>query len=165
MTTPNIRSTAERVTILLGTTFLHKKGLKWYPILEPDSLIHVSIDGFHSDVIKLLSQNSEVLWILINTRLKTNKKKIFAQVSIPVACFISKIQKLPSFQSAWHQNRNAVSLKKVSRLDFQQYSWLSFNGHLYKTVYKLDISLRRTLSAGPKGGRLTESWLYNHFKY
>ena len=36
------------------------------------------------------------------------------QVSIPVACFISKIQQfeLPSFHSAWHQNRNAVSSKK-----------------------------------------------------
>ena len=34
--------------------------------------------------------------------------------SITVACFISKIQQfeLPSFHSAWHQNRNAVSLKK-----------------------------------------------------
>ena len=32
------------------------------PILKPTFL---SIDGFHSDVIKLLSQNSEVLRILI----------------------------------------------------------------------------------------------------
>ena len=32
------------------------------------------IDGFHSDVIKLLSQNSEVLRILIYTRLKISKK-------------------------------------------------------------------------------------------
>ena len=32
------------------------------------------IDGFHSDVIKLLSQNSEVLLVLVYTRLKTNKK-------------------------------------------------------------------------------------------
>ena len=65
----------------------------------------ISIDGF---------QNSEVLRILIYTRLKVNKKLIFVQVSIPVACFISKIQQfeLPSFHSAWHQNRNAVSLKK-----------------------------------------------------
>ena len=31
-------------------------------------------DSFHSDVIKLLSQNSEVLRILIYTRLKINKK-------------------------------------------------------------------------------------------
>ena len=32
------------------------------------------IDGFHSDVIKLESQNSEILRILIYTRLKINKK-------------------------------------------------------------------------------------------
>ena len=61
------------------------------------------------------------------------------------------------------------------------YSWLSLNGHLYKTdtfvkrtprvgpclfyslyliLYKTDTSLRRTLSAGPKGVRLRESWPY-----
>ena len=61
----------------------------------------LSIDGFHSDVIKLLSQNSEVLRILIYTRLKINKKLIFVQVFSPIACFISKIQQfeLPSFHS------------------------------------------------------------------
>ena len=32
------------------------------------------IDGFHGSVIKLQSQNSEVLRILIYTRLKINKK-------------------------------------------------------------------------------------------
>ena len=32
------------------------------------------IDGFHCDVIKLESQNSEVLQIRIYTRLKINKK-------------------------------------------------------------------------------------------
>ena len=32
------------------------------------------IDGFHSDVIKLYSQNSEFLRFLIHTRLKINKK-------------------------------------------------------------------------------------------
>ena len=31
---------------------------------------------------------------------------------------------------------------------------------LYLTLYKMDISLRQTLSAGPKGVRLGESWLY-----
>ena len=44
-----------------------------------------------------------------------DKQKVnLVQVSIPAACFTSKIQKfeLPSFHSAWHQNRNAVSLKK-----------------------------------------------------
>ena len=34
----------------------------------------VYIDGFHCDVIKLQSQNIEVLRILIYTRLKINKK-------------------------------------------------------------------------------------------
>ena len=60
------------------------------------------IDGFHCDVIKWKSQNSEILRILIYTRLKINKKRIFVQVFIPVACFISKIQQfeLPSFHSA-----------------------------------------------------------------
>ena len=33
---------------------------------------------------------------------------------------------------------------------------------LYLTLYKKDISLRRTLRAGPKGVRLGESWLYNN---
>ena len=48
-------------------------------------------DGFHSDVIKLQSQKSEVLRILIYSMLKTNRKYIFVQVSSPEACFISKI--------------------------------------------------------------------------
>ena len=33
-----------------------------------------SIDGFHGDVIRLQSQKSEVLRILIYTRLKINRK-------------------------------------------------------------------------------------------
>ena len=37
----------------------------------------VCIDGFHSDVIRLESQKSEVLRNLIYTRLKSNKTKIF----------------------------------------------------------------------------------------
>ena len=36
--------------------------------------LNLGIDGFHSDVIKLYSQNSEVLRILIYTWLKTNKR-------------------------------------------------------------------------------------------
>ena len=32
----------------------------------------------------------------------------------------------PSFHSAWHQNRNSVSLKKVSSLDFQQYNHFKY---------------------------------------
>ena len=44
----------------------------------------------------------------------------FERVSSPVACFISKIQQfeLLSFHSAWHQNRNAVSMKKSLLLIF-----------------------------------------------
>ena len=84
-------------------------------------------DGFHSEVIKLQSQKSEALWILIYTRLKINRKEIFVQDSSPEVCFFSKIQQfeLPSFHSAWNQSRNAVSLQKVSRLDF-----LDFDGHV-----------------------------------
>ena len=37
-------------------------------------VIESPVDGFHSDVIKLQSQNSEVLRILIFTGLKVNKK-------------------------------------------------------------------------------------------
>ena len=37
-------------------------------------VIGSTVDGFHSDVIKLQSQNSEVLRILIFTGLKVNKK-------------------------------------------------------------------------------------------
>ena len=37
-------------------------------------VVSLLIDGFHSDVIKLQSQNSEVLRILIYTGLKINKK-------------------------------------------------------------------------------------------
>ena len=87
-----------------------------------------TIDGFHGDVIRLQSQKSEVLRILIYTRLKINMKYTFVQVSSPEACFISKIQQfeLPSFHSAWHQNRNAVSLKKVSPLDFQQFNHFKY---------------------------------------
>ena len=49
-------------------------------------------------------------------------------------------------------NPDPVSDKK----SYHKYSRLSLNGHLYKT----DTSLRWTLSAGPKGVRLKESWLY-----
>ena len=75
---------------------------------------NIRIDGFHGDVIRLQSQKSEVLRILIYTRLKISRKYIFVQVSSPEACFISKIQQfeVPSFHSAWHQKRNAISLKK-----------------------------------------------------
>ena len=41
-----------------------------FPSLPKQVLIH----SFHSEVIKLLRQNSEVLRILINIRLKINKK-------------------------------------------------------------------------------------------
>ena len=63
------------------------------------------IDGFHCDVIKLQSQNSEV------------------------ACFILKIQQfeLPSFTVRDTKIGNyAVSLKKVSPLDFQQYNYFKY---------------------------------------
>ena len=47
----------------------------WVPAVFSRGEVKMSaIDGFHSDVIKLLSQNSELLRILIYTRLKMNKK-------------------------------------------------------------------------------------------
>ena len=79
---------------------------------EPNCII---IDSFHSEVIKLPSQISEVLLIFLYTRLKIKEKEILVQVSNPVACFISKLQQFEpqSFHTAW-QNRNAISLKKKS---------------------------------------------------
>ena len=51
------------------------------PFLSPNRSVEWfrqgTIDGFHSEVIKLQSQNSEVLRILIYTRLKINKTWIF----------------------------------------------------------------------------------------
>ena len=46
-----------------------------------------------------------------------------------MAHFIAKIKQfeLPSLYSVWHQNRNAVSLKKVSSLDFQQYNYFKYH--------------------------------------
>ena len=51
------------------------------------------------------------------------------QFSSPEACLISKIQQfeLPSSHCAWLQNRNAVSLKKVSSLNFQQFNHFKYN--------------------------------------
>ena len=48
------------------------------PLLSHELLVLLTggcIDGFYCDVIKLLTQNSEVLRILIYTRLKINKNK------------------------------------------------------------------------------------------
>ena len=36
----------------------------------------------------------------------------------------------------------------------------AFRYSIYLTLYKTDISLRRTLTTGPRGVRLSESWLY-----
>ena len=72
-------------------------------------------------------------------------------------CFISKIQQfeLPSFHSAWHQNRNAVSWKKGlsswfsenvnSRcfVEFRQPYWCT------KTVHQYGVSIQ----SGCKGAR------------
>ena len=79
-----------------------------------------------------------VLRILIYTGLKKNKKEIFVQVSNPVACFISKILQfeLPSFHSAWRQDRNAVSLKKKSLLlIFSSITISSIRRYVYVHVY------------------------------
>ena len=50
----------------------------WSPFQTAESsleFITFPTDGFHSDVIKLYSQNSEVLQILIYTKLKITKNK------------------------------------------------------------------------------------------
>ena len=103
--------------------FLVNNWNKWKHLRHWSGMVSC-IDSFHSCVIRLQSQKIAVLRILIYTRLKINEKWIFVQVSSPEAWFISKIQQfeLPSFHIAWHQNRNAVSLKKVSPLDFQQFN-------------------------------------------
>ena len=45
-----------------------------YFILDKVKTLPIRIDGFHSDVIRLQSQKSKVLRILIHTRLKINRK-------------------------------------------------------------------------------------------
>ena len=50
------------------------------PLLSHELLVLLTggcIDGFHCDVIKLLSRNSEVLRILIYTRLKIKSKSLY----------------------------------------------------------------------------------------
>ena len=77
------------------------------------------------------------------------------------------------FSWAWLQkNMNGVRARLFFLLCtmWSFYSWLSLNGHLelvpaflyclYSTLYKTDISLRWTLSTGPKGVCLWERWLY-----
>ena len=55
-------------------------------------ILFAAIDGFNSDVIRLQSQKSDVLPILIYTRLKINRKLIFVEVSTTEACFISNFR-------------------------------------------------------------------------
>ena len=45
-----------------------------YFILDKAKTLPIRIDGFHSDVIRLQSQKSKVLRILIYMRLKINRK-------------------------------------------------------------------------------------------
>ena len=84
--------------------------LLWF--IEPDQ----NIDGFHSDVIRLQSQKSKVLRILIYTRLNRTKIENKCLYKFPAPKHVSfrtySNLNFPSFHSAWHQNRNAVSLKK-----------------------------------------------------
>ena len=47
---------------------------QWALLRNTRKDIYIYIDGFHSDVIKLQSQKSQVLRIRIYTRLKTNRK-------------------------------------------------------------------------------------------
>ena len=63
-----------------GTKCREEKESLYYMLvvfIRPQSLpsaVSRSIDGFHADVIRLQSQKSEVLGILIYTRLKINRK-------------------------------------------------------------------------------------------
>ena len=82
--------------------------------------------GFHGSVIKLQSQNSEVLRILIYTRLKINKKINLWTSFLPRSLF--RFENSAIWTSSFSQcvtpilNRIAVALKKslFSCIDFQQ---------------------------------------------
>ena len=84
--------------------------------------------GFHGSVIKLQGQNSEVLRILIYTRLKINKKISLWTSFLPRSLF--PFENRAIWTSSFSQcetpilNRIAVALRKsrekVSSLDFQQ---------------------------------------------
>ena len=58
-----------------------------------------------------------------------------------VTCFISKIQQfeLPSFHSAWHQNRNAVSLKKSLLLIFSGITISSITRYVHAPEWTPDV--------------------------
>ena len=58
---------------------------------------------------------------LQNLNMKGKTKRILVEV-VKWRHRANGLFELPSFHSAWHQNRNAFSLKKVSPLDFQQYN-------------------------------------------
>ena len=61
-----------RTTIILACVQLP---IQWaISILLRHVTVLLKLDGFHSDVIRLQSQKSEVLRILIYTRLKINRK-------------------------------------------------------------------------------------------
>ena len=62
---------------------------------------------------KAFTLYSEVLPVLIYTTLKINKKNLYTSFQSR-SMFLFEIQQfeLPSFHSAWHHNRNAISLKK-----------------------------------------------------
>ena len=62
---------------------------------------------------KAFTLYSEVLPVLIYTTLKINKKNLCTSFQSR-SMFLFEIQQfeLPSFHSAWHHNRNAISLKK-----------------------------------------------------
>ena len=65
--------------------------------------------------------------ILMYTRWKITKQKIFVQVSIAVACFISKIQQFERVFTVRDTKRGMLSrCKKVYPLDFQQYDLFKY---------------------------------------
>ena len=77
---------------------------------------------------------------------------MFVQVSSPGACFISKIQQfeLPSFHSAWHQNKNAVS-------PFLIFSSLTISGikrcvYVHECYRKSELQMFLLITGGHIGG-------------
>ena len=67
-------------------------------------ILFAAIDGFNSDVIRLQSQKSEVLRILIYTRFKMNRKQIFVEVTSTKACLVRDTKKECCFIEKGHSS-------------------------------------------------------------
>ena len=86
-----------------------------------------SIDGFHIDVIKLESQNSEVLRILIYTRLKIKKVNLSTSFhSRSMFHFENTAIELPSFHSGEGKTRNDFAEWHVAWIA-ERHNYAEFN--------------------------------------